>query len=77
MARVEAGENVPEEEYYFRTAPVFQTDAAPHRWLAEHHPAVKVIMLTMSEDHDTALTALRDGALALARLAAEMQRLES
>jgi len=36
MARVEAGENVPEEEYYFRTAPVFQTDAAPHRWLAEH-----------------------------------------
>lgn len=36
MARVESGENVPEEEYYFRTAPVFQTDAAPHRWLAEH-----------------------------------------
>lgn len=36
VARVEAGENVPEEEYYFRTAPVFQTDAAPHRWLAEH-----------------------------------------
>lgn len=33
-----------------------------NRWLAEHHPAVKVIMLTMSEDHDTALTALRDGA---------------
>lgn len=36
MARVEAGENVPESEYYFRTAPVFQTDAAAHRWLAEH-----------------------------------------
>ncbi len=36
MARVDAGENVPEEEYYFRTAPVFQTDAEPHRWLAEH-----------------------------------------
>jgi len=35
-ARVEAGENVPEDQYYFRTAPVFQTDAAPHRWLAEH-----------------------------------------
>ena len=33
-----------------------------NRWLAEHHPDVKVIMLTMSEDHDTALTALRDGA---------------
>jgi DNA-binding NarL/FixJ family response regulator len=33
-----------------------------NRWLAEHHPAVKVVMLTMSEDHDTVLTALRDGA---------------
>lgn len=36
MARVQAGENVPESEYYFRTAPVFQTDAPAHRWLAEH-----------------------------------------
>lgn len=36
MERVEAGENVPEEEYYFRTAPVFQTDAPQHRWLAEN-----------------------------------------
>ena len=25
-----------------------------NRWLAEHHPDVKVVMLTMSEDHDTA-----------------------
>jgi DNA-binding NarL/FixJ family response regulator len=33
-----------------------------NRWLALHHPEIKVIMLTMSEDHDTALTALRDGA---------------
>jgi DNA-binding NarL/FixJ family response regulator len=33
-----------------------------NRWLAEHHPDVKVIMLTMTDDHDTALTALRDGA---------------
>jgi DNA-binding NarL/FixJ family response regulator len=33
-----------------------------NRWLAAHHPTVKVIMLTMSEDHDHALTALRDGA---------------
>ena len=33
-----------------------------NRWLAERHPDVRVVMLTMSEDHDTALTALRDGA---------------
>ena len=33
-----------------------------NRWVAANHPDVKVIMLTMSEDHDTALTALRDGA---------------
>ena len=33
-----------------------------NRWLAEFHPRVRVIMLTMSEDHDTMLTALRDGA---------------
>jgi DNA-binding NarL/FixJ family response regulator len=33
-----------------------------NRWLADHHPDVKVILLTMSEDHETVLTALRDGA---------------
>jgi DNA-binding NarL/FixJ family response regulator len=33
-----------------------------NRWLAEHHPEVRVVMLTMSDDEDTALTALRDGA---------------
>ena len=33
-----------------------------NRWLQANHPDVRVIMLTMSEDHDTAVTALRDGA---------------
>ena len=33
-----------------------------NRRLAEHQPQVKVILLTMSEDDDTVLTALRDGA---------------
>jgi DNA-binding NarL/FixJ family response regulator len=33
-----------------------------NRWLQANHPHVRVIMLTMSEDHDTAVTALRDGA---------------
>lgn len=36
LARHERGEEVSEEEVYFRTAPVFQTDAPAHRWLAEH-----------------------------------------
>ncbi|QZY51698.1 DUF3237 domain-containing protein [Leucobacter tenebrionis] len=38
IARMERGEAVPEDEpgLYFRTAPVFQTDAPAHRWLAEH-----------------------------------------
>lgn len=34
-ARVEAGEDLPESEYYYRTSPVFRTDATAHRWLAE------------------------------------------
>lgn len=34
--RLEAGEAVSERELYYRTAPVFQTDAPQHRWLAEH-----------------------------------------
>lgn len=37
IARMEGGEDIPEDEegLYFRTAPVFQTDAPQHRWLAE------------------------------------------
>ncbi|KHD76773.1 DUF3237 domain-containing protein [Actinoplanes utahensis] len=33
-ARIEAGEDLPETEYYYRTSPVFHTDAPAHRWLA-------------------------------------------
>ncbi len=38
LERMDRGENVPEDELglYFRTAPVFQTDAPQHRWLAEN-----------------------------------------
>lgn len=35
-ARFAAGDRVDSSEYYFRCAPVFQTDAPAHRWLAEH-----------------------------------------
>jgi DNA-binding NarL/FixJ family response regulator len=47
-----------------------------NRWLAAHHPGVRVIMLTMSEDHDTALTALRDGASGYLVKGADPERLE-
>jgi hypothetical protein len=33
--RLHAGNHVGEEELYYRTAFVFQTGAAPHRWLTE------------------------------------------
>ena len=38
IARSDRGEDVPDDDpgIYFRTAPVFQTDAPQHRWLAEH-----------------------------------------
>ncbi|GAA2684287.1 DUF3237 domain-containing protein [Actinoplanes palleronii] len=32
-ARVEAGEDIPETEYYYRTSPKFSTDAPAHAWL--------------------------------------------
>ena len=47
-----------------------------NRWLAAHHPGIRVIMLTMSEDHDTALTALRDGASGYLVKGADPERLE-
>lgn len=47
-----------------------------NRWLATHHPGIKVIMLTMSEDHDTALTALRDGASGYLVKGADPERVE-
>lgn len=34
-ARLDAGEAVAEDEYYFRTAFEFRTDAQEHRWLSE------------------------------------------
>jgi hypothetical protein len=34
-ARLDAGEDVDEREYYYRTSPVFTTDAPQHRWLTE------------------------------------------
>ena len=47
-----------------------------NRWIAAHHPDVRVVMLTMSEDSDTALTALRDGASGYLIKGAGPQRVE-
>ena len=33
-----------------------------NRWLAANHPDVKVVVLTMSEDHHATVAAIRDGA---------------
>jgi hypothetical protein len=35
LERAKAGECLEESEVYFRTSPVFRTDAPAHRWLAE------------------------------------------
>jgi len=47
-----------------------------NRRLAANHPHIKVVMLTMSEDHETALTALRDGAAGYLVKGASPERLE-
>jgi len=33
LARITAGEDVPREDYYFRTAPLFETASAKYEWL--------------------------------------------
>lgn len=33
LDRMDAGEDLPEDEYYYRTAAMFRTDAPQHRWL--------------------------------------------
>ncbi len=33
MERIVAGDDLPESEYYYRTSPMFRTDAPQHRWL--------------------------------------------
>ena len=35
IARVDAGEAVAPEDYYFRTAPVFDAPDGPHGWLSD------------------------------------------
>jgi DNA-binding NarL/FixJ family response regulator len=47
-----------------------------NRWISANHPEVRVVMLTMSEDSDTALTALRDGASGYLIKGAGPQRVE-
>ncbi len=46
------------------------------RWVAKHCPHVRVMVLTMSEDPDTALLALADGASGYLIKGAEPERLE-
>ena len=47
-----------------------------NRWLAEQHPRVRVLILTMSEDLDSALTALHDGAAGYLVKGADADRVE-
>jgi DNA-binding NarL/FixJ family response regulator len=47
-----------------------------NRWLAQHHPAVRVVMLTMSEDLDGVIGALRDGASGYLIKGADAEQIE-
>jgi DNA-binding NarL/FixJ family response regulator len=47
-----------------------------NRWLAEHHPTVRVVMLTMSEDLDSVIGALRDGASGYLIKGADAEQIE-
>ena len=47
-----------------------------NRWLAREHPEIKVIVLTMSEDHHAAVSAIRDGARGYLVKGADPSRVE-
>jgi DNA-binding NarL/FixJ family response regulator len=47
-----------------------------NRWLAREHAGTKVIVLTMSEDHHAAVSAIRDGACGYLVKGADPSRLE-
>lgn len=47
-----------------------------NRWLAQHHPTVRVVMLTMSEDLDSVIGALRDGASGYLIKGADAEQIE-
>ena len=44
--RLRRGEKVSESEYYYRTSPMFQTDATAHRWLTS------TVFVGMARDED-------------------------
>jgi DNA-binding NarL/FixJ family response regulator len=47
-----------------------------NRWIARDHPGVKVVVLTMSEDHHATIAAVRDGALGYIVKGADPSRVE-
>ena len=57
-SRLLRGDDVEASEYYFRTAPVFQTDAPAHRWLTggivEINRDVRERKVILSDGHHSA-----------------------